>query len=164
MSRFARLVILLPLVAIAMLAPPPALAHEGAKPFVHAPGEGIRQGEPFTVIGSDLGERARVTLDIVLDSDVIAIGTVQADDEGHFETMFILPDAVPRGYQKLRARGEDGTETATWILVGDGPDTSSPAGSGPEPWLIDPSLALLLAGAAILVGVRLGVPWRQGSR
>jgi hypothetical protein len=141
------------LLAVALLLPAPARAHFGNPPLIVVPLDHITAGHSFPLVGSDLGERAIVSLRIARGGRVVRLGTVTAGANGHFTTARTLPSTFPNGYAKLVAAGSAGAKAEAWILVGKRAE-STPSSSSGEDWgkgwtLI--LLAVLLAGAAAAV-------------
>lgn len=146
----------LPLALIAicsLLAPAGVLAHGAGQPFIHVPADHIEQGRPFTVVAADLGENARVTVQLTSNDLVVPLGTTMAGPDGHFETSLVVPDSFPDGYAQLIAQADDGSRATVWVRVGEGPDLSLPAAPLWADWRVDPLLILIVAASALLMGV-----------
>lgn len=143
------------LVAVAAAgAPLEAQAHGAGSAFIIVPADHINPGSPFDVIGADLGPNAAVSFEIVNGDRVATLGDVSSDSEGHFQANLQLPADYPQGYAELFATSSNGTEVATWVLVG--PRTEA-TGAPPRqsPWWMDPSvivLGIFLVGAILVIG------------
>ncbi len=157
--RFLLLLVLL----AALLAPGDARAHEGGKPLVLVPVDHVMPGETFPLTGADVGEGALVTFELKQEELVVPLGRITAGPDGHFESTLDLPPTFPEGYAQLIGSSTDGSETTTWILVGERTE-STPAPPGGTAWgrertLIVLALVLAVAAAALAFAAR-----RSGRR
>lgn len=91
-----------------------------------------------------------MTLELVASEQNLALGTVTAGPDGHFETVLTLPESFPVGYAQLRATSDDGSVASAWVRVGNGQDLGVPPETAQDGPLIDPSLLLVPVGALIL--------------
>jgi hypothetical protein len=132
--------------------PSAALAHTGGEPFIHVPVDHVVPGESFPVVAADLGPDATVTIELVTDAGVVPIGTVVAGPDGHFETTLVMPATAPQGYRQISATSDDGSVATVWVQIGTGAGSGPPSATG---LAIDPSLALLLGGAAVVLAIGL---------
>jgi hypothetical protein len=141
------------LVLVAAAIPSAALAHQGGQPFLHVPVDHIVPGESFPVVAADLGPDSTVTIQVATPEGSVPLGTVTAGQDGHFETLLVMPSTVPEGYLEISARGDDGSAASVWVLVGaPGASAPSPAGATGGGLWIDPSLLLLLGVVALALG------------
>jgi hypothetical protein len=142
--------------ALLLLFPSAALAHGDGEPWLFVAADHVEQGQPFSVIGADMGPSVGVTFELTSYGEPMSLGEVTTEQDGHFEASLTVPMTVRDGYAELRAVDAAGLEASTWVLVGDEPDLSVPpmpvAGN---PWWTDPSvivLGLFLVGGALAVG------------
>ncbi len=134
-----------------MAAPASALAHQGGEPLLVIPVDHIVPGETFPVVAADLGPESAVTIEIATADGVVPLGTVTTGPDGHFQTVLVMPSAVDEGYLLISARAADGSEASTWVRIGQaGESPAATPSSNPGFW-VDPSLLLLIGGAALAV-------------
>jgi hypothetical protein len=112
----------------------------------------ILPGQQFELIAADMGANAALVVEIVQAPVVARLGTVQAAGDGHFRATLSLPADFPGGYAQIIATAADGTQTSTWVLVGQ-PTASTPPPPGSGSWWTDPSVLVLIAFLAGAVGV-----------
>ena len=146
MPSFRRLS--LTLLATALLVPAAAGAHSGGEPILIVPLDHVTAGQSFPVAAADLGPDANVSFTLARDEETVELGDRTAGPDGHFETTLTLPAVVPDGYAQLIAKSSDGSEAATWILVGER-TASTPPPPGESVWWKDPTVILFLL---VLVG------------
>lgn len=143
------------------LAPGQARAHEGGEPLVLVPVDHVMPGETFPLTGADVGEKAVVTFELRQEELVVPLGRITAGADGHFTSTLDLPPTFPNGYAELVGSSTDGSETSTWILVGERTEATPPppdeSGWGRERTLVVLALVLGLVAAALgLVAMRSG--------
>lgn len=146
--------------ALLALGPASAAAHAGGEPFVNVQMDHVIAGQPFPVIGADLGPDALVTLQMTLGDHAAVVGHVPAGPDGHFETTCTLPADFPDGYAQLTASQEDGTTAQTYVLVGERDAATGGATGQDPPWWTDSSIALFAALIAVALGALVFL-WRR---
>jgi hypothetical protein len=156
-----RFLLLLPVVLAVLLAPGQAQAHPGGEPLVLVPVDHVLPGETFPLTGADLGEDALVSFELKQEELVVPLGRITAGPDGHFESTLDLPSTFPEGYAQLIGSSSDGSESSTWILVGERTEATPPppggSGWGRERTLIVLALVVGLVAAALgLVAMRSG--------
>ncbi|MGI8927909.1 MAG: hypothetical protein ACR2H0_00390 [Candidatus Limnocylindrales bacterium] len=138
-------------------------AHQGSSAYMLVAQDFILPGQQFELIAADIGSNAALSIEIAQAPVVAQLGTVQAAGDGHFTATFSLPSDFPGGYAQIIATASDGTETSTWVFVGQGTaSTPPPPGSGS--WWTDPSVLVLVGfviGAAGVAGYLLLRPRRR---
>jgi hypothetical protein len=135
-----------------------AIGHGGGEAWIHVPAQSIQPGQPFELLGSDLGPGASVAVAAIAGDRSIAIGTVTADAEGHFTQTLTLPAGVPDGYAQLHAKSSAGVEAFMWVLIGQNTSGAvNPAVAGRTEWWSDPSVIMLggILCAALVAGLYL---------
>ena len=140
-------------------------AHLGGSAYIFVTQDFILPGQQFGLIAADMGEQADVTLEIVHESVVAQLGTARAASDGHFTATLSLPADFPHGYAQVIATAIDGSQTSTWVLVGER-TASSPPPPDTRSWWSDPSvlvLVIFVVGAVAVAGYlllrpRLGRP------
>jgi hypothetical protein len=166
LKTLSRLVLLGILLA-AMFAGP-ARAHLGGEPLVLVPLDHVLPGESFPLTGADLGEDAVVKVELKQDKLVVALGSITAGSDGHFQSSLDLPSTFPDGYAELVASSSDGSEASTWILVGER-NESTPPPPGRTEWgrgrtAVVLALVLGVAGAALAFGAMRSGRRARGGR
>lgn len=121
-----------------------ALAHGDGEPWLFVPETGAGQGEEFTLLGDDFDPGDQLIVEIFVDSQPYQLGTVEADELGHFEVSLRVPEEMPDGYAEISAMSSSGGSIASmWLRVG---NTSGGAPSPPlaqAPIELDPSVWVL---------------------
>lgn len=158
-----RFFLLLSILLAAMLVTGQAQPHPGGEPLVLVPVDHVLPGESFRLTGADLGPDAVVTFQLKQEDRLARLGRITAGHDGHLEGTFAVPATFPVGYTQLVASSSDGSETSTWILVGERTEATPPppggSGWGREQTLIVLALVLGLAAAALGLAA-----WRSGRR
>jgi hypothetical protein len=130
-----------------------AAAHIGGTAYVIVPADFILPGQPFEVVGVDVGADASVAMRIVHEPRSESLGSIRSGPDGHFMATFNLPNDFPGGYAQLLASVVNGVSVSSYVLVGQRTATTPPApGSGQ--WWSDPSVLVLgacLVGAALVL-------------
>lgn len=162
-----RLFLLLLVLLAALLGSSQAWAHPGGEPLVLVPVDHVLPGETFPLTGADVGENAVVNFELRQEELAVPLGRITAGPDGHFTSTLDLPQTFPDGYAELVGSSTDGSETSTWILVGERTEATPPppdgSGWGRERTLIVLAFVLGLVAAALgLVTMRSGRRTRGG--
>ncbi len=122
------------------------------------PAERVPPGSSMPLVGLDFfpGERLRIVLNAP-DGTSVALGSVQAGADGHFETFLDLPADVPTGVVGIDAISESGITVRTFVDIDPAAPPASyqpvfptPADQAPAP---EVDVVPLVAGGLAVLGL-----------
>lgn len=156
--------------ALAALLHGAVVAHDGSSTSLQIPVEWIPPGSSMPIVGLDFfpGERLRVVL-VDATGTSIALGSVQARADGHFESSLDVPTGVAEGLASVDAISESGIIVRALVTID---LAAAPASYRPVfPTAVDETPApaidvvpLIAGGLAVLALATLAVRTRPSTR